>query len=148
MVSIWMVPAVPDIDRYDLACDGIGSFWIELKRELSTGERNRIRSAGVRSWSKPPEGRGGDGKDDYELNVDMDGATLEKTRIWISNWSLTDDKNRTLPRDYTTLRGLRTDVYDVIEKTVDEHAKRGADRAKKDEPTTTAMTTKEPVKTL
>ena len=42
-----MVPAVPDIDRYDLACDGIGSFWIELKRELSTGERNRIRSAGA-----------------------------------------------------------------------------------------------------
>lgn len=136
-MSKWTV--TPEVVRYELSLDGDG-FWIEVKKELTAGERSRIRVAGIRSYSHKPA----EVVDEVTSNVDLDAATFEKVRIWLADWSLTDDKGNKLKLNSDTLHALRTDVYDVIDRQVEAHAKGVADLSKKSEPTETATGTSGP----
>ena len=86
-------------------------LWIDLKGELNTGERNRIRFSGIRI------------RDGEAAAVDFEQAIFEKTRTWIAAWSLKDDAGQPLPHgDIDVLRALKADLYDLIDDAVTAHA--------------------------
>lgn len=136
MASFWTV--VPNqVERKELQFRG-RDFWIDLKQELTTGERARIEAAAFRSYSR----RGGQDVDktasddvamDMEMNVNFELSKFEKMRVWLAAWSLCDDNNQPLPLTVETLRALKDGLGELIEKAVDDHAKEVRDAAKKPE---------------
>ena len=116
MSSKWH--AVSEVDRVRLRCRD-EDLWIDLKRELSNGDRNRILFSGIRMT------HGAAAVEDFER------ALFEKAYVWIAAWSLTDTAGETLPLTAETLRALRCDLFDTIDDAVTAHAKEVADASKK-----------------
>lgn len=139
MPNVWTI--IPEVVRYDLMF-GEHPFYIELKKELTAGEANRLKSSAFQRWRRSDEAKkeGDDTGMDMELNIAWDVVAFQKILIWMTGWSLTDDNDNKLPRSVDTLRALRAEVFDLIEKKVDEHAKA---MRKKDQktPETTPTTT-------
>lgn len=121
----------PDTVRKDLTYEGT-PFWVELKKELTVGEEKRLYSSGFRSVT-----RGQNRNDaDIELNVNYDVVVFTKVHVWLADWSLSENGKK-LPLTLDTLRAMRGPVFDLLEKTVDEHSARVAqelsERAKNDQ---------------
>ena len=112
MGSIWTV--TPESVRYELTW-GEHTFWVDVKKELNAGEEKKLIAMGLRSWTQ----RG----DEMELNTSFDAAVIGKVWLWVADWSLTDDKGQKLPRNFDTVKALNTEVFGIIERQVDEHAK-------------------------
>lgn len=120
MANIWTI--VPEVVRYDLMF-GEHPFYIELKKELTAGEANRLKSSAFQRWRKSDEPKTDDTGMDMELNISWDVVAFQKILIWLTGWSLTNENGDKMPRSVDTLRALRSEVFDLIEKKVDEHAK-------------------------
>ena len=112
--SIWTI--APETETYNLEWNN-NQFWIEVKKRLNQGEKKRVTSA---AFSTMSHGRGED--DNVQFNVNLEHAAFEKVRVWLVDWSLSDFNNNKLPVNVDTFRALG-DVYDVIEKKIDEHSK-------------------------
>src|SRR3990167_8126958 len=79
MSSQWTV--TPDVVRVELRY-GDAPFWIELKKELTTGEQKRLYAAGFRSWSKTTPGVQEAGEEARRLNIHWDQMVFEKVRTY------------------------------------------------------------------
>lgn len=147
MGSMWTVPVgAANVDRVELEFRG-DPFWVELKQELSTGERNRIRTAAIKSYSRRTDDDAATADaSTMDINVNMDAALYEKVRVWLADWSLADDKGNKLQRTIEVFRALRGGVFDLIEKAVDAHAKAVEDQEKKVSETSAATPVSEPTK--
>ncbi|HEY4723086.1 MAG TPA: hypothetical protein VII92_14630 [Anaerolineae bacterium] len=129
MSSQWTV--TPDVVRVELRY-GDAPFWIELKKELTTGEQKRLYAAGFRSWSKTTPGVQEAGEEALRLNIHWDQMVFEKVRTYLVEWSLTDAKDRRLDcHDLDVLRALKPAVFTLIEAAVDAHALTISDQEKK-----------------
>lgn len=135
MASEWTVEPPSEYPRLPLSWRG-KDFWIEVKPELSQGERNRIRTAGIGTYSRRLTAK--DDDDRLDVRPDLDAATYEKLHVWLHDWSLTDDKQNKLPLLYATYRTLRSGLFDVIDKAIEVHAKAVEEEEKKVVPTTEA----------
>lgn len=123
--SIWTI--APETDTYDLEWEG-HKFWIEVKKRLNQGEKKRIVAS---AFSTISQGRD---NDNMEFNLNLETSAFEKVRVWLVDWSLTDFQNNKLPLDVATFRALG-DVYDVIEKKIDDHSKEvGGNEKKRESP--------------
>ena len=120
MDSQWTVGH--NVTRYPLSCRG-DVFWIDVKNELNTGERNRILFAGIKLMHADMQTR---------PEVDLEQSNFEKIFVWISDWSLADkDGKKLVFTDADLLRSLRTDVFDLIDSTISTHAQKVSDESKK-----------------
>ena len=123
MSSHWTVE--PDVVRKVLTWRG-RELWVDLKKQLTTGEQKRIDASGIRSMTRRTDITGREDLD-MELNIDLDAATFMKTKTWLVDWSLKDDQGTKLPLTIDTLRALNPLFTKVIEIAVDEHAKSVSD---------------------
>ena len=123
MGSIWTV--TPESVRKELLY-GEHEFWIELKKELTVGERKKLFSSGFRSLSQIEGGK----DEDVELNVDWDSMVFKKVQTFLLDWSLVDDKGNKLSHQSIAggrgvsvdiLRVLKPAVFAVIEAAIDAH---------------------------
>ena len=139
MSSFWTV--TPNkVKRIEL--DFLGRpFWIEVKEELTSGERTRIDASGISSYSRRADAPS-DGDDmtlAMQMNVNLELAKFTKMSVWLAAWSLTDDDGAALPRSVETLRALKDGLGEIIEAAIDAHAKEVREAGKK--PATTVQGT-------
>lgn len=118
MGSVWSV--TPEDDKIDLVWEtcqtGPKPFWIRLKQNLTVGEDRAIRTAG---W----KGVSGIGKAnaEQEIKIDWKANGIVRAAVWITDWSLTDDKNNKLQISVPQIEALHRDVFDVIENAITAH---------------------------
>lgn len=129
MGSIWTV--APDTVRVDGSWQD-HAFWLEVKRELTEGERRRVTMAGFKGMSgfgdRTPT-RAGETKA-TSLDIDWVGQSYVRTLTWVVDWSLTDDKGNKLALTRDTLEALHPDVYDALEGVINAHVEAQAQEKK------------------
>lgn len=106
----------PEVRRYPFKYQDV-EFWIEVKRRLTTGELKRMQSAGIvdvqASRTQSP--------DEARLGLDMARLSLARCEAYLVDWNLTDDNGKTQPVTRATIEALDPDVFDLIDKLLDEH---------------------------
>ena len=131
MSSFWTV--TPNkVKRIELEFLG-KPFWIEVKEELTSGERTRIDASGISSYSRRAD-MPSDGDDmtlAMQMNVNLELAKFTKMHVWLAAWSLTDDAGAPLARTVETLRALKDGLGEIIEAAIDAHAKAVREAGKK-----------------
>lgn len=125
MANPWTV--TPETVQYDLEFEGT-PFWIALKKRLSAGEAKRLHSSGFRSLSQAKDKDGG--MTDMEINVDYGALIFEKVRIYLTDWSLSDEGKK-LPVKLDTLHALKPELFALFEQTVDKHVETMGELTKK-----------------
>lgn len=116
MGSIWTV--APSDNRVDLVWEtaptGPQPFWVRLKDLLTVGEDRRVKTAGWR-------GVGGIGGKEQEIRVDWREMGFVRAFVWITDWSLKDDKDNKLKLSIDTFETLHPDLFEVIENAITQH---------------------------
>lgn len=124
MASKWTVDPTA-VERVTLNYKG-EEFWLDLRTQLGVGDTKRLAATGIRQWT-PSTDRAGV----MDLNVAWDLVIFEKVKTWISDWSLTDDQAVKLSLHVDTLKAMPDDLFAILEKAVDEHAKKAPGTAGK-----------------
>lgn len=129
MASIWTVP--PETTRVDAEWQG-NTFWLDVKRQLTEGERRRVTMAGFKGMSGfgQPPARVGDTAPATSLDIDWVGQSFTRTLTWVVDWSLLDDKGNKLALKRDTLEALHPGVYEAIEAALNAHVE-AAEQEKK-----------------
>lgn len=119
MGAIWTV--APETVRLEGEWNG-HAFWVEVKRQLTDGEKRRVQMAGFKGMSGFATGpqRAGE-KRDTSLEIDWAAQSYTRTLTWLVDWSLADDKAAKLPLTRDTLEALHPDVYTAIETVLNAH---------------------------
>jgi len=122
MSSKWTV--APQTRRLDLEYGG-DAFWIEVKERLTKGERDRVRTSGMKAVAGIGEAKPGETREP-QLVVDFAAQGVAQTLEYLVDWSLTDDKGDKLPlappsRKLDTINALDPDLYDYIETAISKH---------------------------
>lgn len=112
----------PGSDRVEIS-DG---DWIEVKRELNTGDSKRLEGAGL----KPPvmvEGR-------VISPIDWTVYELERALIFLTDWSLKGADDKPLPLNLDSLKAIDPPSFDeinnaIVKHTVDKAKEKNAQRA-------------------
>lgn len=91
--------------RYDLPAIG---GWIALRNELTVGEERRAVSSAVKGQTMNADGT-------VRTDVDASVLAFATVRAYLADWSE--------PRDVNTssIEGLRPEIFEAIEKQVNEH---------------------------
>lgn len=118
MSSKWTV--APEEVKIDLAIDGLGSFWIRLKKYLTIGEERNVQTAGWKGVSTASPTRGGGGGS-AEIHIDWRTQSFARTLAYVRAWSLTDDADKPLPVSRDTVEALKGEVYGAIEEAITRH---------------------------
>jgi hypothetical protein len=106
----------PNTLRYDLS-DG---DWIELKRELTAGERWSIDAAGLRE------------RDEGGYDRDLSARSVAIRLGWLVNWSFIDPAGNQTKPSAETLTALDLPTIGEIDQAIVAHVE--AQRAAKNEP--------------
>jgi hypothetical protein len=122
MGNFWVV--MPEVVRQTLTFRD-REFWLDLKKELTTGEAKKIE---MFSFMR---GRKVEGADDVELNVDWADVVFMKVKTWIADWSLADDDKKKMPLTVESLRAMKSPLFIIIENAVDAHARSVSEEEKK-----------------
>jgi hypothetical protein len=104
------------------------SFWIEVKQQLTKGEKDRVRTAGFRAvtgFGADRPGRVGEAKEP-QIVVDWAAQSMARTLEYLVDWSLSDDNGNKLPlkppsAKLDTVNALHEGLYEVIEKAIAAH---------------------------
>ena len=113
----WFV--VPETVRLELF-DGEG--WIEVKKELSYGEQQRLAGGGLGKMSTSGA----------EIGLDLERYAIERVLIWVTDWSLTDAKDKPVRLTRDAVANLSPDVAAEIDRVLTAHIeKRAAESAEK-----------------
>lgn len=117
MGSIWTVQ--PDTRRLDLVyVDPDGNshpFWVKVKRRLTVGETRRMQTAGFGGMRQAA------GTTDAEVSVDWQSMSFARADVYVTDWSLEDDKQTKLPVKRETIEALHPDVFKLIEDAITKH---------------------------
>jgi hypothetical protein len=114
------------------------SFWIEVKQQLTKGEKDHVRTSGFRAVTgfggSDRPGRVGDAKEP-QIVVDWAAQSMAQTLEYLVDWSLADDKGNKLPlrppsAKLDTVNALHEGLYEVIEAAIAAHVE-AQDREKK-----------------
>lgn len=105
----WFVD--PDITRIEIFD---GDAWIEVKKELAYGEKQRLNGAGLTSIKRPEDGS-------TEMGIDWGKFNLAKLSAWIVDWSLRDKNDKPVKVSPTAFAALDTDVADALLEAIDVH---------------------------
>ena len=117
MTRNWFVQ--PETARLELFG---GEGWIEVKRELSYGERQRLAAGGLGKMSTSGA----------EIGLDLERYAIERVLIWVVDWSLSDAKGKQVKIARDAVANLSGEVADEIDRALSEHIeKQDAERAEK-----------------
>lgn len=120
--------------------DSYGPFWIEVKRDLDTGDAKRFESAGLKS---PVEVNGR-----IISPIDWEIYDIDRVFINLMDWSLTkpDDKGREVPIRVSkdALRALEPETFDIISRAINKHIMERAAEKKAERETRMKATTTPP----
>lgn len=125
MGSVWCVtPEDVQVDLVYAGPDGSrNSFWIKVKRQLTVGEERRVMTAGWRGLKQGAKPRPGEEAEGAEIAIDWRLQSLARTEVYLTDWSLTDDKNNKLAHDRETIESLHPDVFALIEGAINDRVK-------------------------
>lgn len=101
MARDWFVQ--PETERLELFG---GEAWIEVKRELSYGEGQRITGMALRSMNTAGN----------EIGLDFNSYNIGRMSAWIIDWSLTDAKGKQVKVNLDSIRNLAQPVADEIDR--------------------------------
>lgn len=132
MGNKWFVK--PEVTRLDSECDG-EPFWIEVKNNLTIGEKRRLETAGFRGMSGMVDAkqiRPGDAPRSPEIGIDWRAMSFARTETWLTDWSLADDHDNKIPltNKREVLEALRPEVYEAIENAISKHVDAQAEAKK------------------
>lgn len=88
--------------------------WIDIKRELTYGEEQHLASTGLVSLKETDNGKG-------ELGIDWGALNLAKIETWVIDWSFTNDDDKRMPVDKSTVRNLKADTAVEILTAIDKY---------------------------
>jgi hypothetical protein len=106
-----------DTVRLDLS-DG---DWIDVKDELSYGERQVLMAAGVK--------RTGITDDTRSIEVDWSVLNIADMVLWLVDWSFTDDAGRPVAVSEASIRALSMETAAEINAALDAHKARAEKNA-------------------
>ena len=102
----------PGVKRLNLS-DG---DWIEVKEKLTTGERESLKAAGVRSVIRHQED-----ERIHEVGIDAGNFDLAKVKCWLTDWSLRDENDKHVRLSSEAIDALDPDTFDEILKALEEY---------------------------
>lgn len=70
--------------------------WIEIKKELSYAEEQRLVGAGITKWRMGDLQEGGG---DATVGIDMESYEIKRLMSWLIDWSLCDTNDKRVPID-------------------------------------------------
>jgi hypothetical protein len=114
---------VTDRRRYDVMIEGEVIGWVELRQELSVGERRQAFGNAIKGQTQLADGNVRTEYDHAKLSFGLVVAYLSE---WSEKGDLTDYGVRA-----SAVEALSPDVYDAIEKIVDKHAEEYGKRPQK-----------------
>lgn len=132
---------IPGSIRFDVS----GGDWIEIKRQLNTGDQRRLEGSGL----KPPVMVG----DKVVSPIDWGLFEIERAIIYLTDWSFVGpDEKTVLPLTLDAVRSLDVESFNEINKVIMDHimatgkaklealreAKERAEQAEKERPTAAA----------
>lgn len=88
--------------------------WVEVKDELSYGERQRLLAAGVRM----------NGLDTAEVTVDWTAINVLDMELWLVDWSFTDEQGKPVPVSADAIRALTEEAAAEIDAALTAHKQR------------------------
>lgn len=88
--------------------------WVEIKKELSFAESQKVIGAGVASV------HAGENKRD-EYKVDFEFMNVIKLETWIVDWSFTDDDKAKVPVSRSAICNLQPDLATKIVGLIEKH---------------------------
>lgn len=116
----------PDVERIPLKDGPDGEKnWIEVKRELTAGEKQRYRTAGL-SRMHAAAGAG----NDTAIDVDWERMALARVEAYLVDWSAKDAKGKDVKVSASAIRALSEDDFREIDEAIEAHVAR-MDEAKK-----------------
>ena len=131
MSSKWTV--TPETVRLDdLEWNG-NAFWIEVKKDLTEGERRRVMTAGwkgVSGGGSNQPNRIGESAPQTEITIDWAAQSLARTLVYLVDWSLADDKGNKLKPTRDTIEALHPGVFEAIEAGINKHVEARAQEKK------------------
>ena len=127
MGSVWSVK--PETERLELEwTDDVGDvhpFWLEVKKRLNVGEDRKMTTAGFKSMSTAADvdsdGKRAADKRTAEINVDWQAQSFARSEIYITDWSLTDDKSVKLRVCREVIETFHPELFKVIEDGITRH---------------------------
>ncbi len=99
--------------------------WIEVKKELTVVERDRIGGAGVDHME-----RGAGDADRARFTLNFEGMRVIKLSTWITDWSLCDVDGKHVAVSRDTIANLDGPTVDEIEKAINDHQARVTEEKK------------------
>ena len=144
MPSIWTVK--PDDIKIELVWESGGEtmpFWIKIKKLLTVGEDRRVRTAGFKGVSGAVRVPGDTAPLQTETRIDWRTMAFVRAETYLTDWSLTDDKDKRLKVNIETIESLHPDVFDLIENAISAHVEAVAQEKKATNGTTPPSETAE-----
>lgn len=94
-----------------------GGGWIELKSELSAGERRRMETAGMGKVSAVISA----GHEQNELAIDWDRVNMARVEAYLVGWSATTPDGKPVQITRDALDALAQASFDAINEIVQAH---------------------------
>lgn len=99
----------PEVVRLTLS-DGVN--WIEVKRELTYGEEQKLAASSLRPDSAEM------GK---TIALDMERFNISRIAMWLTDWSFRDRNDKPVPITPATIGALRSRVAAEIDRLLTQH---------------------------
>lgn len=87
--------------------------WIEVKKQLTVGERKRIDGAGIVAVQ--------DEKGGVQMRVDWAETSFTRTLTYVTAWSFRDAGGNPVAFTREAVEALHPESYAEIEKAIDKH---------------------------
>ncbi len=85
--------------------------WIEIKQRLSYGEQQKLASDALGKKVGLLEGQ-------PQVELDMATYQIKRLRMWIVDWSFTDDRDRHVPVSEDAIANLDPDAAEEIDAAI------------------------------
>lgn len=123
MSSIWCI--APEDTTINLTwTDAEGKdhpFWVRIRRRLNVGEERQVMTAG---WRGVVGGKKNDStgeESETQIAIDWRAQSFARTRAYLLDWSLDDDRGQRLKMSRDVIETLHPDVYKLIEDAITAH---------------------------
>lgn len=94
--------------------------WIEFKRRLTYGETKRLENASV-TGVHAKVGVTVQNGEDTEVSIDMAKLELERIMTWTTDWSFTDDNDKSVALTRAAVQNLDISTAEEIIALLDKH---------------------------
>jgi hypothetical protein len=130
MSNPWFVE--PEEEKIELVWKDGGverDFWIMVKKRLTIGESRRMLKSISKVASKlKTADREAEAP---EAQFDWTEYSFARAMTYMLDWSLCDDKGNKMQLTRGNIESLHQDVFDIIDKAIDQHDTNVADRESK-----------------